>query len=74
MATVCNPEDDYPIESQTSFAWEATWIGPEPGVGKQLVLEYEDADGNVGTVEIDTTLVLCAVQEECEEDLDALDS
>lgn len=57
-------------ERQTTVAWEATWGGGEPGFGDQFVIEYADAEGREGALVLDSYLVLCAEQPDCE-DLDS---
>lgn len=65
VRTPCVDGDAPPTESQTSFGWEATWLGPGLGVGEGLVIEYVGADGQPETLELDTGLTLCATEQEC---------
>lgn len=63
VATPCDAED---VAGQTSFGWEATWLGPDPGIGKLLVIEYLDDHGNAGSFRIDSELRLCRNEADCE--------
>ena len=65
VAAHCDRTGPHPADGQTQIGWEATLIGSEVGVGRRLVIEYAGSQGQGGTLTIDTTLLLCATEQQC---------